>query len=99
MAIDKELIDKLLADYKGPEDLIGEQGLLKQLTKALVERAMQAELTHHLGYEKHDRRGEAQRQRAQRHQQEDHRRAISGKPRSKCRATARHLRAADRAAA
>ena len=49
MGIDKELIDKLLADYKGPEDLIGEQGLLKQLTKALVERAMHAELTHHLG--------------------------------------------------
>ena len=57
MAIDKELIDKLLADYKGPEDLIGEQGLLKQLTKALVERAMQAELTHHLGYEKRDPAG------------------------------------------
>lgn len=57
MAIDKELIDKLLADYKGPEDLIGEQGLLKQLTKALVERAMQAELTHHLGYGKHDPAG------------------------------------------
>ena len=57
MGIDKELIDKLLADYKGPEDLIGEQGLLKQLTKALVERAMDAELTHHLGYEKHDPSG------------------------------------------
>lgn len=57
MEIDKELIDKLLADYKGPEDLIGEQGLLKQLTKALVERAMQAELTHHLGYVKNDPAG------------------------------------------
>jgi putative transposase len=57
MEIDKEVIDKLLAGYKGPEDLIGEQGLLKQLTKALVERAMDAELTHHLGYEKHDRHG------------------------------------------
>src|SRR4051812_27573664 len=57
MGIDKELIDKLLADYKGPEDLIGEQGLLKQLTKALVERAMNAELTHLLGYEKHDSSG------------------------------------------
>ena len=57
MAIDKELIDKLLADYKGPEDLLGEQGLLKQFTKALVERAMQAELTHHLGYQKHDPAG------------------------------------------
>ena len=54
MAIDKELIDKLLGDYRSPEDLIGEQGLLKQLTRALVERALNAELTHHLGYEKHD---------------------------------------------
>ena len=33
---------------------MGEKGLLKQLTKALVERAMGAELTTHLGYEKHD---------------------------------------------
>ncbi|MDO8719231.1 MAG: IS256 family transposase, partial [Polaromonas sp.] len=40
-----ELIDALLADYKKPEDLIGQNGLLKQLTKALVERALQAELT------------------------------------------------------
>lgn len=52
MAIDKDLIYKLLADYKGSEDVIGEQGLLKQLTKALLERAMQAELTRHFGYEK-----------------------------------------------
>ena len=35
MAIDLKLIDKLLADYKKPEDIIGENGLLKQLTKAL----------------------------------------------------------------
>jgi putative transposase len=55
--MDKELIDKLLADYKGSEDLIGEQGLLKQVTKALIERAMQTELTHHLGYEKHHSSG------------------------------------------
>src|ERR1051325_8351245 len=52
MAIDLDLIDKLLADYKKPEDIIGENGLLKQLTKALQERAMQAEMTDHLGYEK-----------------------------------------------
>lgn len=57
MEIDKDLIDKLLADYKGPEDLIGENGLLKQLTKALVERAMHAELKDHLGYAKHDSAG------------------------------------------
>jgi putative transposase len=57
MAIDLDLIDKLLADYKKPEDIIGENGLLKQLTKALLERAMQAEITDHLGYAKHDQAG------------------------------------------
>jgi putative transposase len=54
MAITKEILDELLKDYKGPEDLKGKDGILKQLTKALVERAMQAELTEHLGYEKHE---------------------------------------------
>ena len=57
MEMDKELIDQLLAGYEKPEDLIGESGLLKQLTKALVERALQAELTTHLGYEKHSPEG------------------------------------------
>jgi len=55
--IDTELIDNLLKDYKKPEDLIGENGLLKQLTKQLLERAMAAELTEHVGYEKHDAAG------------------------------------------
>lgn len=54
MTIDNELIDNLLKDYKKPEDLMGENGLLKQLTKQLLERAMAAELTEHVGYEKHD---------------------------------------------
>ena len=49
-----DLIDCLLADYKKPEDLIGENGLLKQLTKALVERALQAEIAEHLGHDKHE---------------------------------------------
>ena len=49
-----DLIDSLLADYKKPEDLIGENGLLKQLTKALVERALQAEMAGHLGHDKHE---------------------------------------------
>src|SRR5262245_60097860 len=57
MALDKDLIDKLIEGYQKPEDLIGENGLLKQLTKALIERAMKAELTHELGYEKHDAQG------------------------------------------
>ena len=50
MAIPNELLDQLIAGYKKPDDLIGENGLLKQLTKALLERAMQAEMTDHLGY-------------------------------------------------
>ena len=58
MSIDPKLIDQLLADHgRRPEDIAGENGLLKQLTKALVERAMKAELTDHLGYEKHDPAG------------------------------------------
>jgi putative transposase len=56
-AINIDLIDKLLADYKSPEDVLGENGLLKQLTKAVLERALKAELSHHLGYEKHDPAG------------------------------------------
>jgi putative transposase len=46
------LIDRLLADYKKPEDLIGENGLLKQLTKRLVERALEVEMAEHLGHAK-----------------------------------------------
>ncbi|MDP1937256.1 MAG: IS256 family transposase, partial [Hylemonella sp.] len=49
MPVTNELIDSLLADYKKPEDLIGENGLLKLLTKKLVERALQAEMAEHLG--------------------------------------------------
>lgn len=55
--IDLKLIDQLLKDYKSPEDVLGENGILKQLTKAILERAMGAELTTHLGYEKHDPAG------------------------------------------
>lgn len=57
MAINPKLLDELLANYQKPEDIIGENGLLKQLTKALLERAMSAELTEHLGYNKHDPAG------------------------------------------
>jgi putative transposase len=54
MPITPELLDELLKDYKSPEDMFGDDGLLQQLTKAVVERALQGEMTHHLGYEKHD---------------------------------------------
>ncbi len=55
MTIRKEILDELIRDYKNPEDLLGENGLLKQLTKALLERAMSAELTHELGFERNDK--------------------------------------------
>jgi len=54
MTVSNELIDSLLANYKKPEDLIGEHGILKQLTKRLVERALEAELAEHLGHNKHE---------------------------------------------
>src|SRR5713101_7746657 len=45
-------LDELLSG-KSTEEIVGPDGLLKQLTKALIERAMNTELNHHLGYEKH----------------------------------------------
>ena len=55
--IPKELLDQLLAGYSKPEDLTGPDGLLKRLTGALVERALNAELTEHLGYAPHSPQG------------------------------------------
>ena len=52
MTIKKELIDELIATSGG--DLIGPDGLVKELTKALVERMLSGELNHHLGYQKHE---------------------------------------------
>jgi putative transposase len=57
MAIKQELIDELLSDYKNPEDLLGEGGIFKELKKALLERALSAELSDHLGYDKGDPKG------------------------------------------
>src|SRR5215208_7845196 len=58
MPITPELLDELLKDYRKPEDLLGQDGLLQQLTKALLERARNGELTHHLGYSKHEAIGD-----------------------------------------
>lgn len=52
--VEPDLIDRFLADYQKPEDLLGENGILKQLTKAIVERALQAELAIHPGHDKHE---------------------------------------------
>lgn len=54
MEIKPEVLDKRLEGVKTQEDLAGPGGLLTQITKALVERMLAGELTHHLGYDKHD---------------------------------------------
>ena len=59
MNIRKEILDELLQECKTPPDLFGEGGILKQLTTALVERALEAELSTHLGYEKHSRKSQS----------------------------------------
>lgn len=57
MAITDEVLNELLREYQKPEDLLGKNGLLKQLQKRLLEKALGAELTDHLGYEKHEAAG------------------------------------------
>jgi putative transposase len=54
MAITKEVLDELLKRYKWPDDFYGTEGFIKQLSKALIERAMQTELTEQIGYKKSD---------------------------------------------
>ena len=57
MSIRRELLDELLKDVKSAEDLTGKDGVLNELTGALVSRLMEVEMTDHLGYEKHDPSG------------------------------------------
>ncbi len=59
MTIRRELIDELLKDYETPQDILAEGGLLKELTKAVIERCLETELDAHLGYPKHARKGSA----------------------------------------
>ena len=53
----QKLIDELLKDYDGPESFWGESGLFAQLKKQIIESALDAEMDNHLGYSKHDPRG------------------------------------------
>ncbi len=48
--IPQALLDHVIANYKKPADLIGENGMLKQLTKAVIEASLQAEMNQHLGH-------------------------------------------------
>ena len=54
MPISNKLIDQLLEGNSSPEDILGDDGLLKQLTKRVAERALAAEMDEHLGYSKHE---------------------------------------------
>ena len=49
-----EILDQLLIGGLKPEDLTAEDGLFRRLKKALLERALGAKMTHHLGYKKGD---------------------------------------------
>ena len=61
-----ELLDELLADHRTPEEILGESGLLKQLSKRLIERALAGELTHHLDRESQESSAPTQPQSARR---------------------------------
>ena len=52
MTLEEEVLDRLLPKYEKPEVLLGENGLLKQLTKALMDRTLEAEMAKHLACEK-----------------------------------------------
>lgn len=57
MPISDDLIDKLLEGNNSPEELLGQDGLLKQLTKRVAERALEAEMAQYLGYPKNSSKG------------------------------------------
>ena len=52
-----EILDQILAGYSQPSDLTSDDGIFKRLKKALIERALGAELSSHLGYERGDPAG------------------------------------------
>jgi transposase-like protein len=69
MTIRPELLDELLKDFSKPEDLVGENGILKQLTKALVERCLDTEMSMHLEQPQYKTEGKAKSNRRNGHSQ------------------------------
>src|SRR5512142_3337613 len=59
MTLRRELIDEVLKDYEQSQDILGEGGLLEELTRPVIERGLRTELETHLGYSKHARKGSA----------------------------------------
>ena len=56
-SISDEMFYGLIGEAKTQGDLFGSGGVLKELSKRLMERMLEAEMTHHLGHEKHDASG------------------------------------------
>lgn len=54
MAISDETLDQLIGESKTTDDLFGKGGLIRNLSKRLVERMLECEMEHHLGYAKHE---------------------------------------------
>lgn len=82
MADVDELLDEMVAGKK-PEEILGEEWVLRDLTRRLVERALEGEMTAHLGYEKHgtgSRSGNARNGKTAKRVK-----GVSGKSRSRCR--------------
>ena len=57
--IPEELVEQLLSQVESPNELFGSNGLVRALTARLVEKGLNAELSDHLGYNKGDRRPDA----------------------------------------
>lgn len=57
MKISDEILDNLIGDAKTEKDLFGKGGLIKTLSKRLIERMLESEMEHHLGYSKHAAEG------------------------------------------
>ena len=87
MEIPEELIDQLLGEYQGPEQLTGPDGLINQLRRRLIERAAGAELEQHLGYPPGAEPPEGQPNRRN-GVSEKTLRTVDGPVRASCRATA-----------
>lgn len=57
MTINDSIIDEMICDVKTPEQVFGADGLLKQLSKKILERMLEAEMSYHLGYDKNSIEG------------------------------------------
>ena len=56
--INDDMLDSLIGNAKTQDDLFGPDGIIKALSKRLMERMLDAEMTHHLGYKKYESQGE-----------------------------------------